>query len=252
MRALVIWTVLAAVAGLAAVLYGRAAGWIALASLSVLPLGMWIWLPRAGHRAFRRGDFKRARMWYRALRLTTLSARSRAAIEVSLAACGLATEDFAYALRVLAEVDRAALGDAARAAWLNNRAYALARSGGDVDAALRCSEQAIALRPDVAGFRHTRGVALLAVGRLDDAIRELERLWDDLSEQISNEYALLECERCYDLGVAWQQKGDAEYAADYFRRAHQVLPGSRWARRALTCLRPDEHDTSDLPDESVL
>jgi tetratricopeptide (TPR) repeat protein len=222
-----------------AVQYGRSAGLAALVGLALLPLVAWVWLPRAAHRAFRRGDYPRARRRYLVLRGISLSAHARAAIDVSLAACAIGREEFAAALRVLTRVDRDALGDAGRAAWLNNRAYALVRSGGDAEAALRACDQAIAVRPDVAGFHHTRGVALLALGRVDEAIRELEHLWEHLAARdTGHEHVLLEAERCYDLGVAWEAKGDAAYAADYFQRAHQTAPGSRWAERAFARVGP--------------
>ena len=213
-------------------------GLIALVVLAVVPLVLWLWLPRAAHSAFRRGDYPRARRLYWLLRLTSLSARSRAAIDVSLAACAMATEAFTRALRVLERVEQDALGEAARAAWLNNRAYALVRSGGDPQAALRDCDQAIASRPDVAGFHHTRGVVLLALDRVDEAIGELERLWDHLAGEGGADQTLLEAERCYDLGVAWQKKGDTAYAADYFQRAYQTAPGSRWAERAAAHIGP--------------
>jgi tetratricopeptide (TPR) repeat protein len=170
------------------------------------------------------------------LRLWVVSRASRAAIDVSLAACALAVEDWAGALAQLDRVDQESLGEAARAAWLNNRAYALARGGHDPQVALACSDEAIALRPDVAGFRHTRGVALLALGRVDEAITELERLWEELAGEAGDEVPLLEAERCYDLGLAWKHKGEGDYAVDYFQRAHRASPGSRWAERAAQYL----------------
>ena len=239
LRALSILTGLTVASVIIGVLYGRSAGYIALLCLAVVPMALWLWLPRVAHSAFRRGDYGRARRLYRTLRAFSLSAHARAAIDVSVAACAMATAAYDTALQVLARVDRQALGEAGRAAWLNNRAYALVRSGGDAEAAMRACEEAIEVRPDVAGFRHTRGVVLLALGRIDDAIHELERLWDHLAVgDASAEHALLEAERCYDLGVAWEAKGDAAYAADYFQRAHQTAPGSRWAERAFARVGP--------------
>lgn len=239
LRALAILTTLTVASVIVGVVYGRSAGYAALFGLAVLPLVLWLWLPRAAHGAFRRGNYPRARRLYRTLRLVSLSAHSRASIDVSAAACAMGMERFDAALEVLGRVDREALGKSGQAAWLNNRAYALARSGGDAEAALRACDEAIAVRPDVAGFRHTRGVVLLALGRVDEAIHELERLWDHLaSGDRSNEHTLLEAERCYDLGVAWASKGETAYAADYFQRAHQTAPGSRWAERSFARIGP--------------
>lgn len=251
-RAFVVIAVSTAVAVLLAVVYGRAVGLLALLALAVVPLWMWFWLPRSAHRAFRTGNHARARWQYRVLGLVSLSQQARAAAGVSLAACYLGMEQFRDALKVLDRVEPDALGDAARAAWLNNRSYALARGDGDPEAALTCCEQAIALRPDVAGFRHTRGIALLAVGRIDEAIHELERLWDDLADQKDVEHSLLEAERCYDLGMAWTQKGEPAYASDYFQRAHQTSPGSPWARRAAGQIERELEPTlSDLLDDEA-
>jgi tetratricopeptide (TPR) repeat protein len=195
-----------------------------------------IWLPRAAHRAFRRGDYKRARLHYNILRRLQLDPVKRTSVEVSLAACVLGYDDWEGALVVLDRIDPDGLGEAARAAWLNNRAYAIARVAEEPELALELANEAIALRPDVAGFRHTRGIALLELGRLDEAIRELDGLWKRLGEYDSS--PLLEAERCYDLGQAWTRKGEREYASDYFERAHRAAPESTWARLSGEYLAP--------------
>lgn len=201
-----------------------------LTALAVLGIG-WFWLPRSAHRAFERGRYRRAAGLYRILRAARFGRNSRAAVDVSLAACALGLDRADQALAILdrMEVDR--LGDAIRAAWHNNRAYALARGGGDARAALQASDQAIALRPDVAGFRHTRGIALLAAGRTDEAIRELDALWAEIGGDEAP--PLLEAERCYDLGMAWRAKGELDYSQDYFERARKAAPDSEWARKAM-------------------
>lgn len=203
-------------------------------------IAAWWWLPRAAHKRFGKGEYGRAALYYSVLRRCRFDPTARASIEVSLAACALARNDWGAALQILGTLEPSALSDSARAAWLNNRAYALARSGDDLAAALACSEEAIALRPDVAGFRHTRGVALLGLGRTDEAIRELDSLWKELAgEEVR---PLLEAERCYDLGVAWRKKGESDYAKDYFERARRAAPESHWAelaRRHLDGPRPN-------------
>lgn len=209
---------------------------MALLGLLVLALLVLVWLPRAAHRAFRTGRYGRAAAIYRILGLVRLGRGTRASIRVSLAACALGADDYDRALAILDRLHPEELSDAVRAAWLNNRAYALARGGRDVRAALEASDAAIALRPDVAGFRHTRGIALRELGRVDEAIRELDALWSQLA---SDERPLLEAERCYDLALAWRAKGEDEYAADYFDRARLAAPDSEWARLAADEL--DDH-----------
>jgi tetratricopeptide (TPR) repeat protein len=201
---------------------GLAAGWVVALGLSL------VILPRAAHRAFRLGQFGRAALVYRVLRACRVGRDPRAALRVSQAACLLGRERYRDGLAQLAAIEPASLGDTVRAAWLNNRSYALSRSGGDPGQALADIDQAIALRPDVPGFRHTRALALLGAGRLDDALRELDRLWA-AGEETS---PLLEAERCYDLGLAWRRKGERDYATDYFDRARRAAPESPWASRA--------------------
>lgn len=189
-----------------------------------------VWLPRAAHKAFVRGDHARAALWYQVLRALSLDGEARASIAVSLAACDLGRERYDRALARLGRVDTDALSEATECALLNNRAYALARSGGDAGAALVASERAVALRPHVPGFRHTRGLALLALGRVDDAIRELDAVWDALDGD--DPPPLLEAERCCDLAAAWARKGERDYARDYLERAQRAAPASPWAARA--------------------
>jgi tetratricopeptide (TPR) repeat protein len=217
-------------------LSGRSAGLVTLAAVVGVAGASLVWLPRAAHRAFGRGSYGRAALLYRIVGACRLDRDARASVEVSLAACALATERWDEALRRLGRVEPARLPESTRAAWLNNHAYALARSGRDPAAALDASDEAVALRPDVVGFRHTRGVALLALGRTGEAIRELDALWADMAG--GEAPPLLEAERCYDLGVAWQRAGERDYATDYFDRARRAAPASTWATRAAAKLSP--------------
>jgi tetratricopeptide (TPR) repeat protein len=218
----------AAIVGASAI--GPGAG---VAAFTLIVLGLFafvVLLPRAAHRAFERGDFDRAARLYRILRPFVVDPGIRGALDVSLAGCRLAGADWRGALAELERVPGDALAPSARAAWLNNRAYANARGPIDAAAALRDAEAAMALRPDVAGFRHTRGIALLALGRTDDAIHELDTVWRKLAHEELP--PLLEAERCFDLGHAWLKKGEPDYARDYFQRARAVAPVSPWARAA--------------------
>lgn len=206
----------------------RPIGWAATAAAVFALVGVRGVLPRLAHGAFVRAEVRRARLYYRLLGLLRLDREARQSVAVSLAACALAEEDPGAALERLERLDVARLGEATRAVWLNNRAYALARLGRDPERALADAAEAVELRPDVAGFRHTRGLALYQIGRLDEAIRDLEAVW---ARDVSRS-PLLEAERCFDLGLAWHQKGEVDYAADYFRRAERAAPESTWARRA--------------------
>jgi tetratricopeptide (TPR) repeat protein len=231
LRALRVVVVAAVAIGLISVAaqFGR---WLGLA-VAALVFGVGLalaWLPRGAHRAFRAGEVRRARMAYRVLRSVMFDRWARAAVDVSLAACDIAREEYARALAALERVDPAHLAEPVRAAWLNNRAYALARLREQPEQALSYVTEAIDLRPQVAGFRHTRGIALLSAGRVDEAIRELDAVWR--SQRPEDESPLLEAERCYDLGMAWMGRGEADYAADYFERATRAAPASAWAQRA--------------------
>jgi tetratricopeptide (TPR) repeat protein len=218
----------------------RAALWTA-AVLLVAGGVIWIALPRAAHRAFRRGGFGRAQLLYTALAALRIDRAARAALQVSIAACQLGRERHREGLARLDHLDPDRMGESARAAWHNNRAYALARSGGDPAQALLDSDAAIALRPDLAGFRHTRGLALLAQGRVEEAIKELDEVW----KRTTDPAPLLEAERCYDIAQAWQRRGEQDYAADYYDRARRAAPGTAWAMRAAECLRATPRASSD-------
>jgi tetratricopeptide (TPR) repeat protein len=224
--------------------WGKPAGALTAAGCLAVVGALTVWLPRAAHRAYERGDYGRSALSYTIVRWGLIDRAARQSAEVSLAACDLARERFSNALRRLDRVDRACLSEAARSAWYNNRAYALARAGSDAASALECAENAIGLRPEVAGFRHTRGVALLALGRVDEAIRELDAVWDTLDG--ADAPPLLEAERCYDLGGAWRRKGERDYSRDYFERAQRAAPDSLWAERAAEQLGESRESASHV------
>ena len=171
-------------------------------------------LPRSAHAAFDAGKYGGAARRYRVLQLVAVrSARARAA-QLSRAGCFVAAGDVERADPLLAEIDDAALDSSERAVWLNNRACAALAAGRDPHAALVLADEAGALRPDVPALQHTRGMALLAVGRIDDAIAVLDgmRAGGELPTR-------LESDRCRDLARAWRQKGESAYADDYQLRA---------------------------------
>lgn len=211
--------------------------------------GIYVWLPRAAHRAFGRGDFERARRLYWVVGALRLSRAAVAAARLSRSACDLALGRHDKALDGLEHIKDAELDEAGRAVWHNNRAYALARLGTRSADALSSASTAIELRPQVPGFRHTRGVVLLAAGRLDEAIRELDAVWTSGDAEATG---LLEAERCVDLGKAWMAKGEIEYALDYFARARRAAPDTSWAAEAERELARSSTPAPEPPIEGLV
>jgi tetratricopeptide (TPR) repeat protein len=177
-------------------------------------------------RALGRAQVGRAQRLYWILWATSLDDLQRRACRLSLAACAASRGDYDLAGRRIARVSDNLEG-ALLAVSLNLQAYCLGRQKRDLNKALEMAERAIGLRPHVAGFRHTRGMLLLDLGRLDESGRDLEATW---RESDGNE--LLEAERCFDLGRLWSARGQEEYAQDYFERAWRASPESRWAEAA--------------------
>jgi predicted Zn-dependent protease len=226
-RLLVLAAVVANVTGVGAAFGPQAAAALALGWLLLFAFVIVV-LPRAAHAAFVAGDPAAARR-YRLLARISLAPARRAAAWVSVAACHLAAGSFRHGADILDAIDADLLDGPSQAAWLNNRAYAVLRGQlGDPGEALTWAERAIAARPDVPGLVHTHGVALLAVGRLDDAIRAFDSMWSagDLQPR-------LEAERCLDLARAWELKGHPDYAADYRARAARSQGGAAATRAVL-------------------
>ncbi len=201
-------------AGVASSLAGTAAAVLVFAGGGLFLQLVRLALPAAAHGSFQRGELASAKRRYRWIARTAWLPRRRLHAELSLAAVALADGAYARAQAALAAVDGAALDLSARAAWLNNRAYALLRQGRDPDLAFRLASAAMELRPDVPGIRHTHGLALLARGQLDAAIAALDEL-----HHLGELPPALEAERCADLARAWSDKGEPDYAAEYRGRA---------------------------------
>ena len=177
-------------------------------------LWAWLWLPRSAHAAFEAGRLIRAERRYRIRQLVALTRGGARVAQLSRAACHVAAGEVAAGERLLAAIDEHALSPGERAVWLNNRACALLEAERDPASALALVDEASALRPDVPALQHTRGMALLAVGRIDEAIAVLDGM------RAAGELpARLEAERCRDLAEAWAKKGEAAYAEDYRLRA---------------------------------
>lgn len=194
--------------------FGRP-GALAGAGLGVIAvLWLWLWLPRSAHAAFEAGKYTAAQRRYRLLGLLAPGGARERAAALSRAGCFVAAGQVDAAERLLAAFDAATLATAERAVWLNNRACVSLAAGRDPQAALALVDEASALRPDVPALQHTRGMALLAVGRVDDAIAVLDGM-----RGAGELPARLEAERCRELAQAWAEKGEAAYAEDYRRRA---------------------------------
>lgn len=197
-----------------AALFARAGAVSGAALSALIVLWLWLWLPRLAHGAFDAGKFRAAAVRYRwGESLAVTSARERAA-RLSRAGCAIALGDTAAAERFLAKLDVSTLADAERAVWLNNRACARLAAEGDANVALADADEATALRPDVPALQHTRAMALIALGHLDDAIAILDamRTGGELPRR-------LEADRCRELARAWERKGQSAYAEDYRLRA---------------------------------
>lgn len=195
------------------------ARWIIVGlGISILAtLWLLLWLPRAAHKAFSLARYDRAARRYRIIGLFAFSASRERAAALSRAGCDVAAGKLERAERILASLDPDGFDATERAVFLNNRASALLEAGGEAVVALALADEAIGLRPDVPALQHTRARALLAVGRIDDAIAVLDgmRTGGELEPA-------LEVTRCEDLASAWERKGQADYARDYRERARLV------------------------------
>lgn len=178
----------------------------------------WLTLPRLAHRAFRQGKLASAARRYRWLAASYVPARRRAAL-LSMGACYVASRDFERAATVFNKLDERTLQPSEAATLLNNRAALELARGGDASAALTLAERAGELRPDVAEIAHTRAIALLNLGRVDEAIVILE------NGRGSVDKPRFEAERCIELARAWHHKGQHEYASEYRNRAVAQWPG---------------------------
>lgn len=199
-------------------LFGRR--WIGIGSLVAIAATIWLlfWLPRTAHSAFQAARFAKASRRYRLLGMFAFTRARDLSALLSRAGCEVATGRLERANVLLGEVEATELEPAERAVWLNNRACLLLDAETpDASAALVLADQAIELRPDVPAIQHTRGRSLLGVGRIDDAIAVLDsmRTGGELPPH-------LEAERCRDLAIAWEKKGQGDYASDYRARAQLV------------------------------
>tara|TARA_R110002096_G_scaffold299503_6_gene494243 strand:+ start:168640 stop:169407 length:768 start_codon:yes stop_codon:yes gene_type:complete len=224
------------------VVTGRASvPWLLLTSV----LGLWggrlvrRMLVASATSALARGECKKARRRYSLVLFTALSRTIRLSCRLSLAACDAADARFEACLRRLDRVSIPATETSLSAVALNLRAYCLARSGKELERALILSKECVEMRPHVPGFRHTRGLLLLELGRYEESIRDLEATWDE-----GQGSALFESERCFDLGRLWSMRGQEDYARDYYARALQAFPEGPWAHKASALVGPPSRATA--------
>jgi predicted Zn-dependent protease len=202
-------------------LAGRRGAWLGVLCAILATGWLLILLPRAAHAAFEAARFTRAARRYRLIGSLAFTRKRERAASLSCAGCSIAAGEIAAATAALEALDPAELDAAERVVWLNNRACVALESGRDAGGALALIEEATALRPDVPAIQHTRAKALLAVGRVDDAITVLDAMHTGVELP-----AYLEAERCRELALAWERKGQADYAADYRERARRNAAAS--------------------------
>jgi tetratricopeptide (TPR) repeat protein len=195
-------------------------------SLSSLVIDLLL-TPARVFRDFRRGRFAASARGTRFLLRLTLRPEKKAALKLNQAACELARGDYETGGALLKEVDRDALSPELRTVWDNNYAYFLLGIGEDPLEALRICDQAMANQGNNPAFHGTRGLALLSLGRLDDAIAELCR-----SMEVGSLGSAGLAETYYYLGRAWEKKGENAYARDHFLKAINVAPSSPYGKRA--------------------
>jgi predicted Zn-dependent protease len=172
-----VWLAVAVLPGcVLAVVAGGLGALVGLALGVALVLYAWLWLPRTAHAAFEAGSFAAANRRYRVLEVIAASAARQRAARLSRAGCAVAAGDLGLGEQLLASIRDDELEAGERAVWLNNRACAALTARDDANGALELAEQASALRPDVPALHHTRAMALLAVGRVDDAITVLDQM----------------------------------------------------------------------------
>lgn len=116
-------------------------------------------------------------------------------------------------------------------------ANALVRRGRR-DAAFRTYDLALALWPDAASrliVQTNRGAALLHEGKVDDAIAGLEGVLSDSQRaRLGIKY---EAAAYYNLGYAYELKGEDALSVAQYNKAMEALPGSLYARAAQSALK---------------
>ncbi|MFH2005682.1 MAG: tetratricopeptide repeat protein [bacterium] len=198
-------------------------------------------LARSGRRVladFRRGRYDWARRGTLWLLRWTLRRASRATLQLNLAACHLAAGTYEQGGEVLRTMDRDGLPEAVRGIWENNYAYYVLSTGGEPREALGLCDQASTLNPTNPAFRSTRGIAQLALGRIDDAIAELQAAVD---VGLETQGVAAMAENYYHLARAWESRGETAYARDHYLKSVNIGPETLFGRKSADRLQ-EQHN----------
>lgn len=201
-------------------------GGVVVVTVGVLALDI-LFTPLRVFRDFRAGRFRSSARGTRFLLHLTWRPAKKAALRLNQAACHLALGDYETGGAMLQKVDKTVLSGELRSVWDNNYAYFLLGVENDPKEALKICDNALASTASNPAFHGTRGLALLTLGRLDDAIAELCR-----SMEIGSLGPAGLAETYFYLGRAWEQKGERAYARDHFLKAVNVAPQSPFGQRA--------------------
>lgn len=189
-------------------------------------------LARSGRRVladFRQGRFEDALRGTRWLLAVSFRPRTRATLELNLAACHLAAGRYEEGGRVLTALDRDALPEPLQPIWDNNQAYYLLCVGADAEAALALCDRAAVKGPQNPAFRSTRGIAQLELGHVEDAIAELQAAVD-AGPKVQGPSAM--AENYFHLARAWEARGEPAYARDHYLKSVNVCPDCRFGRKS--------------------
>jgi len=198
-------------------------------------------LARSGRRVladFRKGRYKWALRGTRWLLRWSFRRSSRSTLQLNLAACYLASGDYPEGGEVLGSMDKEGLPDNLVGIWENNFAYYLLSTGGDAREALRLCDKASSLNPSNPAFRSTRGIAQLALGRVDDAIAELQAAVD---AGLETQGPAAMAENYYHLAQAWETHGEVAYARDHYLKSVNIGPDTLFGRRSAERLQ-EQHN----------
>ncbi len=185
-------------------------------------------LARTGRRVladFRRGRLDAARRGTLLLLRFAWRPGSQATLRLHLAACSLANGQYEEGGHLLQEVERERLGEGLQGIWENNHAYYLLCTDGDPAEALLEADRAAAQQPGNPAFRSTRGIALLALGHVDDSIAELQAAID---AGLKAQGPAAMAENYYHLARAWEARGEVAYARDHYLKSVNIGPDTRF------------------------
>ncbi len=201
-------------------------------------------LSRTGRRIladFRHGRYRAARRGTRLLLRFAWRPRSRATLQLHLAACHLADGKYEEGRRLLDALDREQLGAGVQGIWENNYAYYLLCTRRDPGEALAQCDRASALDPGNPAFRSTRGIALLALGHVEDAIAELQAAID---AGVRTQGPAAMAENYFHLARAWEAQGELAYARDHYLKSVNTAPQTRFGAKSAERLHQQQQSES--------